>query len=442
MGLWSSVRRLFGSSKEPGGRTATTLYSMSALSAPFLRRGTIELFRAYETSPYFRMVQRRLAHERATAVRKHRVLFDGPDDDPERKQIKRDDVRYEVMRALRRPVLMSSGQKVTQYQRNKILALWYGLAGEAFAAKLRDPKSGRVIALVPISPLWIQATPTRDDPNYTVMVSADLAPKKIPASEIIPYVEPTAENPYGRGCGDGASLGYEIDCDDGIAKMSRAIIANQGSPQGVVLVEGANTNQLKEYRENWRQRFGGPSQAGQIEFLGGKASFIPLQHNEIFKEGSDARKNLRDMMCHVCGVTPEVLGILDGSTRESQIVAEQSFAKAALVPWLELVTDTEQAHLVGDFVPNPEDACLGYDSCEPDDRDLQVRLLATAPSAFRGADARKVGGFAPDAELDAKQLGQQPQKATTTQLPGYNARGARVQEAAWALALKATEEVG
>ena len=84
---------------------------------------------------------------------------------------------------------------------------------------------------------------------------------------------------------------------------------------------------------------------------------------------------------------------------------------------LMLTTDAQQAHLVPEFEGDPENACLGFTSPVPDDKDLQVRLLATSPGAFRGRDARQVGGFAPDPELDEKVLTSAPQASTPTQLP-------------------------
>lgn len=440
MGFWSWLSRPFralGSSRDPGG--STVLHSFSTIG-PMLRRGTPELFSAYSTSPFYRMVAHRLAHERATALRKHRVLFDGPDDDPRREQINRDDPRYEVMRVLRAPVTLTSGQIMTPLMRNRALALWFGLAGEAYSMKLRsriDPT--RTIGLVPLSPQWVIATPTEREPFYLVQVDNTCVPKRIDPSEVIPYVDLDPENIYGRGVGAGLSLAREIDTDDGAGKFARALLHNHGTPQGMLMLKGATPDQAKQARQLYRERFGGPDRAGQVEIAAGEAQWIPFDGGETFKESIELRRFLRDSFCHVEGISPEVMGILDGSTRDSSWVANQNLARGSIVPWLELATDAEQAHLVPEFVANPEDACLGYSSPIPDDKDLQVRVMATAPAAFKGRDARKVGGFAPDPDLDDKPLGAEPQKATPTQLP--KAPGAMLERAeqSWALACAATD---
>lgn len=417
MGFWSSIASVFrprASTRDVGGPTVIASWGGVL---PLLQRGTSETFRAYAQSPFFRMVHSRMAHERATALRKCRVLYDGPDDDQTRQQIGRDDPRYDVIRALRRPVRLVSGQVITPAMRNRLTALYLALAGEAYSGKLRDRDTGRVVALVPFSPLWVVQTPTTRDPFYLVQTSVEAAPKKIPASEVIPYIDLDPTDPMGRGVGASLSLAQEIDTDDGAAEMMRAVLENQGTPQGMLLLEGASDNAVKDARLKWRQRFTGPSNAGQVEILGGKAQWIPLTQRDVFSESIEVRKFLRDSFCHANGFSPELVGITEGATRDSAWVASQNFSRAAVVPWLELVVDAEQAHLVPEFVGDPEDACLGYTSPEPDDRDLQVRVMATAPGAFKGRDARQVGGFAPDPDLDDKPLGSEPQRATPTQMP-------------------------
>jgi len=417
MGFWGRLASAFrpaASSRAPGG---STLISSWGGVVPLLQRGTPEAFKAYALSPFFRMVSQRLASERAAAQRKCTVLFDGPDDDQSRQQLGRDDPRYDVIRALRCPVRLASGQVITPHMRRRLTALYYGLAGEAYEGKLRDRVTGRVVALVPFSPLWVMSTPTNREPWYLIQTGAESPPKKIPASEVIPYVDMDPTDPLGRGIGASLSQAQEIDTDDGAAEMMRAVLENQGTPQGALLIEGASPEAVSVARANWRERFGGPSRSGQVEIMGGKAQWIPFTQREVFTQSIEVRKFLRDSFCHVNGISPELFGITEGGTRDSAWVANTNFALGALVPWLELATDQQQAHLVPDFAPSSEDACLGYTSPVPDDRDLQVRLMATAPSAFRGRDARRAGGFAPDPELDERVLGSEPQRSTPTQLP-------------------------
>lgn len=434
MGLWNAVKRWWravAGSTEPGGPTVISSFGYGSVPP---RKGTLELFRAFRDSPWLQAVENRLAHERATALRLR--LYDGPEDDDERAPIRRGDPRAKVLEVLRRPTVASTGQVISARQRDKLLALWYGLCGEAFLIKQRNA-IGQVVGLVPISPLWVVSTPTVREPWYLCRADADPARpfRAVPTQDVIPIVDLDPENPYGRGFGAGRSLGDELDTDEGAAKLMRAELFNMGSPSGVVVIEGATATELDKIRGQWRERFGGPDRAGQVEFAKGKAQFIPMSREKIFADAIDARKFLRDTFIQVHGISPEIFGVLNGSTRDSAWVAYYHLALGCLVPWCEIVIDAYQAHLVPDF--GASDVWLDYVSPVPEDRDLRLRSISVAPSAFRGRDVRQIGDFAPDAELDEKVLGNEPQRAQQTNLPstpGPSARALVAREPAWALA--------
>ncbi len=412
MGLFDRVRRFFGSSRDVGGPTIVMSYGIGGASA---RRGTREVFAAYRTSPWFWLTNNRLAHERATATRKHLLLFDGPEDDPNRARIDRTDPRYEIMRVVRRPVQLN-GRTLTPRQRNKAISLWRSLAGEAYLYKIRSAITGLPVSLAPISPLWVQRIPTRVAPTYEVQVDPDSPARIIQPRDIIPIVDPDAESCYGRGLGPGVTLADEIDTDEGAGQMGRAVLANFGQPSGLVVIEGANEKSLTVTQAMWKEKFGGPAKAGQVAFAGGKATFLPVNSSIKDSQLIEVRRFLRDLFCHVNGISPEVLGILEGSTRDSVFTSRDTFTLGAIIPWLEEFSDALDTHLVPEFATE-EELCFGYSSPRPEDRDLQVRVMAVAPGAFKGRDARRVGGFDPDPSLDDKPLGTEAQRATPTQLP-------------------------
>ena len=430
MGIGSWMRGLFrarGSSSGPGG----TVVSYWGFGGCGPRRGTPELFRAYRESPWLFAVENRLANERANATKLR--LFDGPEDDEVRAQIGREDARYELLRVWRRPTRVATGQIITVRQRVKLLALWFGLAGEGFLVKQRDPRTKRVVGLVPLSPLWVLSTPTVRAPYYVVQVSAEKPPQRIAPHDVIPFVDLDAENPYGRGVGVGMTLADEIDTDEGAAKLAKAELHNMGMPAGMMVLDGASQEDVEKTRSRWLERHQGPEKAGQIEFARGKASFIPLTRSQLFGQSVEQRKFLRDMFIQTHGISPEIFGVLDGSTRDSAYVAYYHLALGALVPWAEVVCDALNAHLVPDFA-ELEDCCASYVSPIPEDRELKLRCIATAPGAFRGRDARQIGGFAPDSELDDVVLSQNAATATPSQIPPGPANG-RLGDPQWALAL-------
>lgn len=439
MALGNFLRRIFGFGKSSGGTVIASTGNWSGFGP---RRGTRELFQAYRTSPWLHAVENRLAHERASCSKLS--LFDGPPDDTQRVQLGRTDPRYQMLRVWRRPTKVITGQVISPRQRVKLLALWYGLAGEAYLVKQRN-KFGEVVGLVPFSPLWVLSTPTVSQPYYLVRVDPTQAPVPIAPRDMIPIVDLDAENPYGRGVGTAATLETELDTDEGTAELVKATVLNHGVPHGLLVLKGVEAEEVKATEAAWLEKFGGPGRAGQIAFARGEAQFIPLDRKGLFGEALEARKHLRDTFIQVHGISGEIFGVLDGSTRDSAFVAYYHLALGALVPWLDVLSDALQSHLVPDFEPNPDACWVSYTSPIPEDRELRLRCVATAPSAFRARDVRELGGFAPDADLDEVVLGES-QRATPTQLPQSPAGGVRRLGAdpAWALALDrdSTSRVG
>jgi hypothetical protein len=236
------------------------------------------------------------------------------------------------------------------------------------------------------------------------------------------------------------SLGDEIDTDEGAARMCKAELLNMGMPTGMMLFEVQSATEVDRIKQDWKERYGGPEKAGQIHIAGtgrGKATWFPFSREKLFGETVEQRKFLRDMFIQVHGISPELFGVLDGSTRDSAYVANLHLALGALVPWCELLCDVYQAHLLPDFA-DPERVFTDFVSPVPEDRDLKLRCVATAPSAFRVADVRAIGGFVPDAELGPEQLGEGPQAATPTQLPRQPGAKARLLDPEWARALAST----
>lgn len=437
MGFLAKIRSMLarGSSKGPGGPTVITSWGLGRGSP---RRGTRELFQAYRDSPWLHAIENRLAQECATASRL--LLYSGPEDDALRAQIDVGDPRYELLRVWRRPTQLVTGQVMSVRQRTKALALWYWLAGEAFVVKQRGAL-GQVVGLVPISPLWVLSFPTLEQPYYVVQVDAS-RPETMQAvapRDMIPIVDSDAENPYGRGCGVAASLADELDTDDAVSKMVRAEYANHGMPSGMVVLKGASPQARKQVKADWVERFQGPEKAGQVEFFEGDAQWIPMARPNTGSESVEMRRFLRDTFMQAHGFSPEILGVLDGSTRDSTDAAYYHLSLGALVPWCGTLCDALQTHLVPDFTQG-EDVWVGHKSPVPDDRKLQLQAIATAPSAFRVRDVRTVGGFAPDAERSDQLLTEKQIQAGPTQVS--QPRGASQADPVWAQALAGVASKG
>ena len=422
MGFWSRVRSVVGirprgSSQRPNIEIPGAKYARLGgdySTAP--RRGTQELFQLYRSSPWMHAVENTLANGCATATKLR--LFDGPNDDDQRVRIGRDDPRYAFMRAWRRPVRLGNGRLMSTRMRNKLLALWYWMAGEAFLVKLRlGGPGGLVIGYVPVSPLWMLSLPTRLQPYYTMQMDAAIPALTLAPEDVVPIIDPDVVNPCGRGVGVAASLDDELDTYEHAAKLLRARFLNHGAPDGLIVLEGASSVQAEKTREAWHRRHGGADQAGQLEFVTGKADFIDLSADLGRGNVLACSDHERNTIIQVHGISPELFGILEGSTRDSVDAAEYHKALHVEVPWLETVADALQAHAAGDFASANGEIWVGYQNPIPEDRQLKLKAIATAPSAFRVRDVREVGGFAPDAERDDLPLTEKAIQAGPTNLP-------------------------
>ena len=114
-------------------------------------------------------------------------------------------------------------------------------------------------------------------------------------------------------------------------------VQKMGRPQGLLILKGYQAARDKaKVESDWRERFGGPDKAGQIEIIGAEsATFVPLQTGSLFSDTFEARAKLRDMFIQLHGFSPEVFGVHDGSTRDSAYIALYHLAVGAVVPWLD-----------------------------------------------------------------------------------------------------------
>jgi len=411
MGFWSRLRGIF--TKGPYGPGGPTVTWSTQIGGAAPRRGTRALLEAYRTMPWLQATAGRLANEAANAVKLR--LYDGPEDDDQRSQIPTTDQRYWMLEMLRKPTLLATGVKMSARERWKLTHLWLSIVGEAGLIKQRGP-TGLVTGLTPCNPYWVKRLPCPDEPYYFVQVDKDLGPSKVKPNDMIWLRNPDPLNPFGRGVGTAESLADELDTDEYTAKYIKAWYVNGGLPDTIITAKGADKKALEAAEEKFRQRYQGPRKAHQIHWSGADLAVNRLDTNFKDQDLVKMREFLRNTIIQVYGISPEILGILDSSTRDSTDNAYYLLALGVLVPWLEQVCDALQSELVDEFSSGGP-CWVGYKSPIPEDRLLKLRAIATAPSAFRVRDAREVGGFAPDAELGDLRLAEKPTTAGPTNLP-------------------------
>jgi hypothetical protein len=312
---------------------------------------------------------------------------------------------------------------VTAANRWKLCVAWRKLCGEYGLVKQRGPsiggRQGRVTGLVPIAPQWIVSTPSEGDPTFGVRIGT--VSEKVHLTDFVWCVDPDPVNPWGRGVGHGEALSDELNADEGSAKMIAAWFANGGMPDTMVSIKGANPAALKDAEDKWMAKFRGARKAHQPFMTNGETTVARLDTSFKDQQLVELREYEARTIIQSFGISPEVFGILDGSTRNSIDAAYYHFALSVVAPWMDTLVDLFQEELVPEF---GKDCWLGYErsTVVPDDRDLKLRAIAVNPGAFRVKDLREAGGFTPDRERGDEPLSG-PAPATPTQMPGNSGEG-------------------
>jgi len=271
---------------------------------------------------------------------------------------------------------------------SQITQLWIDLVGEAFWLKERDGL-GVPIAIWPIPPTWVDKTPTKDKPWFEFYFS-DV---KIPKEEVVWFREPNPINPWGRGVGLGASLTDELDIDEYAAQHAKAWFYNKARPDLVISPENPDEEweeeDTKKLEYNWLSKSRGFWRSFKPFFFSRKIHVKEISQTFEEMQMLELRKYERDMIIHVYGVPPEVLGIVENSNRSTIEAADFLFSKWVLTPRLDSKREYLQMFLVPDF----DDRLLTeFVSPATEDKEYKLSVYKTVPYMFTKDEWRDLAG--------------------------------------------------
>jgi hypothetical protein len=360
---------------------------------------------AYSTTPWLRAVVHRISH--ATAAIPWVVLTpSGKGSSKELRQISkmhdyksRDKKIKELtnsgkLRAIDDHAfidLMTQGNpRFSGYLLRQVSQAHIDLTGETFWLMLRPSKLDPPSEIWPLPPEWVMETPKPGGGQYYVVKTPGQAEEiRIPASEVLWFVDPNPRNPYGRGSGTTRALADEIDTDEYAAKHTKAWFWNRAKPEVLITVDGLKKDETERLERDWYQKHGSFWNAFKAHFLNREVKVHELTHKFADMELVELRKFERDTIVEVFGVPPEILGIIQNSNRATIDAADYIFARWVLVPRLELqrsVLQTRLAPLYGD------DIILHYVSPIEEDREFKLKVMEKAPWAYTVDEWRGVAG--------------------------------------------------
>lgn len=265
--------------------------------------------------------------------------------------------------------------------------------GETFIQLAMDKATKTMpLELWPVVPTNVTRLPTFDRKTYGV--KTDTFEIEIPPEQMIwmKYVNP--EDIYGRGLGLASTLNNELDADEFSSRTIAARFWNNATPELLVSLLGATTDEIKLVREQWMQMLRGGHKTGLPHFTGTDMKVDKLDSTFVDLDIVNLKESLRDWIRELYGVPPEILGIVENSNRATITTAMTIFAINCLIPRLELWQEYFNTRLIPLFGAE-SNVVLLYDSPIPDDRDFVLELAKAAPYAFTIDELRELSGRRP-----------------------------------------------
>lgn len=361
-------------------------------------RGTNEYLKAYSESPWLRAVVQKIAHVVATTEWQLYVAKAPPaapgvtgkvyqdrafqrDSDWRRRAYRRKELAStgDLQQLDTHPMLdllNSTNTFLTGLMTRQLTQIYLDLVGEAFWVKERKTKTGPPIAVWPIPPTWVFATPTPIRPYFEVRYRGWQV--EIPDTEVLWMADPNPLNPYGRGAGMTHALGDELDTDEYAARHTKLWFQNRARPDVLITMEGANPAEVARLEQDWLSKSQGFWRAFKPYFLSGKGNVQIKELNQTFQDMQliELRKFERDMVMQVYGVSPEIMGVLANSNRATITAADYMFARWVVTPRLEFQRAILQERLAPEF---DERLIVDYASPIQRDEDHELAVATAAP---------------------------------------------------------------
>lgn len=382
-------------------------------------RGTAEYLRAYSTMPWLRAVASRIATGVSAAdwqlyvLRKQgkRASFDGRVKAIQRapaqlrrrmlKQAAQDQDLDQITEHPLLDVLSKANDFQTGLAMRKVTQLHLDLVGDAFWLKERDAM-GTVVAVWPIPPNWIMATPT---PTFRFFrVSFRGWRGMIPDTEWVWFNEVDPSNPYGRGTGIAQSLGDELETDEYAARHTKAFFYNQARPDLIISPKGTtglNPANVERMEQKWLDQSQGFFRAFKPFFLNREVDVKELNANFRNIQLVQLREHERNVIMQTFGVPPEILGVLESSNRATIDAADYFMSRYVIEPRLEFLRSVLQERLAPEY---DERLIVEYVSPVQDDREGQLKAAIGAPWSLNMNEWRKLSGHPPMEDEEAGQM--------------------------------------
>lgn len=221
----------------------------------------------------------------------------------------------------------------------KLMIQHLQLAGSCYLKKVKVGK--KTVELWPLFPDKIAPVPsTRPGKlleSYQYNSYAGLE-NFLPEDVIhIKYDDP--ENPL-KGISPLEAASKEVDIAVSQAKWNKSSFDNRGNPDGILSFEGdLSVDQCNEIEQSIRDKRTGTDNAHKIWVMNGGAKFTEMSQNSKEMDFIKSAMLVRETICAVFGVPPQLVGIMDSSTFNNLDVTERIFWQQTMVSILLMICD-------------------------------------------------------------------------------------------------------
>lgn len=295
----------------------------------------------------------------------------------------------------------------------------YELTGSLLIYKDRD-RSGNLRGLYPVPRTWVQHWPSTDEPFFRLGAQsssfmADMTGRNLKESDFIVFKRATPRDPYGEGFGLAQTVGAEIDIDEYASKFLGAYFRNSAQPSLLIGVENADETELERARMKWDSKHRGAENAHRVHWYSGKVSVDQISSTLKDADMIEVRKFERNTLIQVNSIPPECLGIIENSNRSTIDAADYHLRKNVIAPRMAALMSCLQTSLMSEYGDLGR-LLLAPVNPIPEDQELKLKVMSTAPQAFTVNEWRATAGHGPIPDGDVPYV-------ETTYQSGYSDEG-------------------
>ena len=242
----------------------------------------------------------------------------------------------------------------TRYRLIESLIADLGIYFNAYWFKVRSVEQGRLrVRLVRLPPAEVQVFGGLLPSGYRWSPSLR-EPLDIPVGDLVVF---GGYNPFDPKCGLSPidTLRPLLEEDASALAYRQAYWRNAARTEGVIQrprdAPRWTSEQKREWRRQWMERFAGPDNAGMIPVLEDGMTWSNTSHSAVDSEYSESRKLSREDCARAYHIPLPLVGILDHATFSNIKEQHKQLYSDTLGPWLEMV----QAEIEASLVPESPD---------------------------------------------------------------------------------------